>query len=49
MKILNNRAGVVAVIILNEKAPGKPRIVQTLEPGREVQISLKMGDKIVLS
>lgn len=49
MKILNNRTGVVAIIIINEKAPGKPRILKTVEPGREIQVSLKMGDKIVLN
>lgn len=49
MKILNNRMEAVSIIIINEKAPGKPRILQTIEPGREVQVSLKMGDKIVLN
>ena len=49
MKILNNRMGKVAVIILNEKSPGKPRILQTIEPGREIQITLKMGDKLILN
>lgn len=49
MRILNNRMEKVAIIVINEKAPGKPRIVQTVEPGREIQVSLKMGDKIVLN
>lgn len=49
MKILNNKMEKVTVIILNENNPGKPRIVKSLESGKEAQFTLKTGDKIILN